>query len=75
DKAKYLYYTSLSNALKVVLNSIYGETEYKYSPFYLKPVSLSVTVSARSNIRKMIEFARKKGYKIFYGDTNSFFFS
>ncbi|RIB06729.1 hypothetical protein C2G38_2216349 [Gigaspora rosea] len=75
DKAKYFYYTSLSDILKIVLNLIYGETGYKYSPFYLKPVSSSVTASARSNIRKMIEFAREKGYKIFYRDTDLFFFS
>ncbi|CAG8651102.1 14795_t:CDS:2 [Gigaspora rosea] len=57
DKAKYLYYISLSDVLKVVLNSICGGTGYKYSPFYLKPVSSFVTASARNNI---IEFAKEK---------------
>ncbi|CAG8826909.1 17327_t:CDS:1, partial [Gigaspora rosea] len=47
DKAKCLYYQSLSDALKVVLNLIYSKTEYKYSPFYLKAVSSSVTALAR----------------------------
>ena len=36
DKVNLAYYTSQSNALKILANSIYGETGYVFSPLYDK---------------------------------------
>ncbi|CAG8782146.1 15489_t:CDS:2, partial [Racocetra fulgida] len=60
NKQKYSYYNSLQNALKTIANSIYGETGYRYSPFYLKYVSSSVTGFARSNLKRIIQYAEQK---------------
>ena len=47
DKVNLAYYTSQSNALKILANSIYGETGYIFSPLYDKEVASSVTAYPR----------------------------
>ncbi|CAG8615689.1 11337_t:CDS:1, partial [Scutellospora calospora] len=52
------HYESLSNALKVFANSIYGENGYIFSPLYKKEISLSVIAFARYCLRLVIEYAK-----------------
>ena len=69
------YYTALSNALKLIANSIYGTSGYPYSPIYNKYVAPSVTAFCRSTLRQTIDYVRNQGFHVVYGDTDSFFFT
>jgi DNA polymerase elongation subunit (family B) len=75
NKVLLQHYTSKSNALKVTVNSIYGETGYVFSPLYNRYISPSVTAHARYLLKQVIEFAKQKGCCIIYGDTDSFFYT
>ncbi|CAG8712089.1 17422_t:CDS:2 [Cetraspora pellucida] len=65
DKTKLLYYTSLSYALKIFANSVYGETGYRYSSLYHKEVALSVTAFCRATLKIMIDFVKEQGFIYF----------
>ncbi|CAG8814444.1 19240_t:CDS:2, partial [Cetraspora pellucida] len=71
----YPYYKSKSNALKVLANLIYGVTGYIYSPLYNKQVASSVTASARSFTRHVMEIIKLQGCNVVYGDTDSVFYT
>ncbi|CAG8810872.1 16177_t:CDS:2, partial [Cetraspora pellucida] len=75
DKTKLLYYTLLSNVLKIFANLVYGETGYRYSPLYHKEVALSVTAFCRATLKIMIDFVREQEFIVVYGDTDSIFYS
>ena len=75
DPIKLPYFTSKSNALKLLANSIYGETGYLYSPFYRKTIASSVTAFSRETIKKVITFLESKHCNIIYGDTDLVFFT
>jgi DNA polymerase-2 len=74
DKVMLAYYTSKSNALKVIGNAVYGETGYPYSPLYDIEVSSSVTAYSRWCSRQMKSFLELQGCTVIYGDTDSMFF-
>ncbi|CAG8836454.1 4129_t:CDS:1, partial [Cetraspora pellucida] len=75
DETKLLYYTSLSNALKIFANSVYGKTGYRYSPLYHEEVASSVTAFCRATLKMMINFVKEQGFIVVYGDTDSIFYS
>jgi DNA polymerase elongation subunit (family B) len=74
-KMQLSYYTSKSNALKVIGNAVYGETGYPYSPLYDKEVSSSVTAYSRWCSRQMKSYLESEGCQVIYGDTDSMFFT
>ena len=60
--------------LKVFCNSVYGVTNYKYSPICCKPIAGSITQKAREYIKMCSrEVDDKFGLKTVYGDTDSIF--
>ncbi|CAG8804925.1 17114_t:CDS:2 [Cetraspora pellucida] len=75
NETKLLYYTSLSNALKIFANSVYSETGYRYSPLYHKEVASSVTVFCKATLKIMIDFVKEQGFIVVYRDTDSIFYS
>ncbi|CAG8455392.1 6893_t:CDS:2 [Cetraspora pellucida] len=72
---KHRYYTSLSDALKVFANSVYGETGYRYSSLYHEEVASSVTAFCRAILQVIINFVREQGFIVIYRDTDSIFYS
>ncbi|CAG8685806.1 23880_t:CDS:1 [Cetraspora pellucida] len=75
DETKLLYYTSLLNALKIFANSVYSETDYRYSLLYHEEVVLLVIAFCQATLKMMINFVREQGFIVVYEDTDSVFYS
>lgn len=62
-----------STAYKVAANSFYGVVGSPFSRYYDREVAESVTQNGVWLITKTIEEAEKRGMRVIYGDTDSFF--
>lgn len=60
-------------ALKVFMNTFYGETGHSISPFFLLQLAGGVTTAGQYNIKMIAEFVAQKGFRIRYGDTDSLY--
>jgi DNA polymerase elongation subunit (family B) len=56
-------------ALKIYMNTFYGETGNNKSPFYLLQLAGGVTSAGICNIKLAAKYAESKGYNIKYGDS------
>src|SRR2546423_9327839 len=57
-------------AIKLFMNSFYGEMSNSNSPFKFLELTRGVTSARRENIKLITEFMKKKGFGIKYGDTD-----
>jgi DNA polymerase elongation subunit (family B) len=57
------------NALKVYMNTFYGEAGNSLSPFFLLELAGGVTSAGQYNIKAVADFVREKGFRIKYGDS------
>ncbi len=71
----YNYYNTKQNAIKVFMNTFYGEMGSVDSPFFIIPMSGGVTKMGRRALKRVKKFVIKKGYKVYYGDTDSVYIS
>lgn len=62
---------SKQKAMKVHMNTFYGETGNPLSPVRRIEVAGAITSSGRFNIKEVADFLVKRGYGIQYGDTDS----
>lgn len=62
-------------ALKVFMNTFYGEAGNARCPFFLLPLAGGVTSAGQYNIKMVADFVRNKGFAIKYGDTDSIYVS
>jgi len=60
-------------ALKVYMNTFYGEAGNSLSPFFLLPLAGGVTSAGQYNIKLVADFVTSKGFHIKYGDTDSLY--
>ena len=60
-------------ALKVLANASYGYMGWTGARWYCRRCAEAVTAWGRNLIRSAIEYARKLGLKVIYGDTDSLF--
>lgn len=67
----YLRINAKQNALKVYMNTFYGETGNSLSAFFLLEIAGGVTSGGQYNIKKVADFVQSKGFKIKYGDSVS----
>jgi DNA polymerase elongation subunit (family B) len=70
---QFTYYNSKQLALKVFMNTFYGETGNNISPFFMIHVAGSITSQGQTNLRRVKEFIEKMGYRVKYGDTDSLY--
>jgi len=61
------------NALKVYMNTFYGEAGNSLSPFFLLTLAGGVTSAGQYNIKLVADFVRRRGFPIKYGDTDSMY--
>ena len=64
---------SKQKALKVFMNTFYGEAGNSRSPFFLLQLAGGVTSAGQMVIKDAWEFAKKKGFRLKYGDTDSLY--
>lgn len=57
------------NALKIYMNTFYGETGNQLSPFFLLQLAGGVTSAGQTNIKLVAEYAKNHGFNIKYGDS------
>ena len=60
-------------ALKVYMNTFYGEAGNALSPFFLLPLAGGVTSAGKDNIQAVAEFVQQRGFGLKYGDTDSLY--
>lgn len=56
-------------ALKIYMNTFYGETGNHLSPFFLLQLAGGVTSAGQTNIKLAANYAKKHGFGIKYGDS------
>ncbi len=61
------------NAIKVYMNSFYGEAGNALSPFFMLELAGGVTSAGQRNIQLVASFVKSKGFRIKYGDTDSLY--
>lgn len=67
------YYNSKQLALKVFMNTFYGETGNSLSPFFLVQVAGGITSAGQDALKKVKVFVEAEGYNVLYGDTDSLY--
>ncbi|GES76982.1 DNA polymerase family B-domain-containing protein [Rhizophagus clarus] len=60
-------------ALKVYMNTFYGEAGNSISPFFLRELAGGITSAGQYNIGLVAKFVSGKGFGIKYGDTDSLY--
>ena len=63
------YYNTKQLALKVFMNTFYGETGNSLSPFFLVHVAGGITMGGQWNIKYVRDFVLQNGYQVLYGDS------
>ncbi len=66
---KYNYFNVKQNALKVFMNTFYGEMGSVDSPFYIPAMSGGVTKMGRRAIKAAKKFVEEHGFRVYYGDS------
>ncbi len=69
------YCDTKQKALKVYMNCFYGELGNKNSPLFILELAGGITSAGQDNLRKVKKFIESKGCRIYYGDTDSLYFS
>jgi len=67
------YYNSKQLALKVFMNTFYGETGNSLSPFFLVSLAGGITTAGKNNIHMVKKYVEQCGYTVLYGDTDSLY--
>ncbi|MEM2878345.1 MAG: DNA-directed DNA polymerase [Candidatus Hadarchaeales archaeon] len=71
DTEGYRSLNSRQTAYKIIANSAYGMLGYSRARWYSKECAESITSFGRHYIQMTIEMARKAGFEVIYGDTDS----
>ncbi len=69
------YLKSKQLALKVYMNTFYGETGNPVSPFFQVEVAGGITTYSQKSLKKAQKFVEEKGCHVYYGDTDSIYMS
>ena len=72
-KFKFAGIDAKQKAVKVFMNTFYGEAGNKNSPIFMLELAGGVTSAGRYNLHLVAEFVKSKGFRIKYGDTDSLY--
>ncbi|RHZ47832.1 hypothetical protein Glove_566g69 [Diversispora epigaea] len=71
---EYKYLNSKQKAVKLYMNTFYGETGNSLSPFFSREFAGGVTSAGQYYIKLVAEYVtKKKGFGVKYGDTDSLY--
>ena len=68
------YYNGLQEAIKVLMNAVYGVFASSFYRFTNPKIGASITAFARENTKSIISQLEAEGVRVIYGDTDSVFF-
>ncbi|MDO9537291.1 MAG: DNA polymerase domain-containing protein [Thermoplasmata archaeon] len=68
------YFNGLQEAIKVLMNAVYGVFASAFYRFTNPKIGASITAFARENTKSIISQLEAEGVKVIYGDTDSVFF-
>lgn len=71
----YNYYNAKQLAIKVLMNTFYGETGFNISPFFLVQVAGAITYWGQKMLKLPKAFIEDIGFNVIYGDTDSLYTS
>jgi DNA polymerase I len=74
DKDTFVYYNGLQEAVKILMNAIYGVFASSFYRFTNRDIGQSITAFARQSIKELIKKLEEEGLKVIYSDTDSVFF-
>jgi DNA polymerase I len=74
DKEMYLYYNGLQEAVKILMNAIYGVFASSFYRFTNRDIGRSITAFARQSVKELIKKLEEEDLKVIYSDTDSVFF-
>ena len=63
------YINSKQKALKVFMNTFYGESGNKRSPFFVLQLAGAITTAGQDNIKMVQKFVEKEKCGLYYGDS------
>jgi DNA polymerase elongation subunit (family B) len=70
---KITYYNTIQLALKVFMNTFYGETGNQLSPFFIVAVAGGITTWGQRNTKMVKTYVESELYNVLYGDTDSIY--
>ncbi len=70
---KITYYNTIQLALKVFMNTFYGETGNQLSPFFIVAVAGGITTWGQRNTKMVKTYVERELYNVLYGDTDSLY--
>jgi DNA polymerase I len=73
DADEYRYYDGLQNAVKVLMNAVYGVFASSFYRFTDRNIGSAITAFARETVKTLIAKLGEEGSKVIYGDTDSLF--
>ena len=68
------YYKRIQEAIKILMNSVYGVFASYFYRFTNLSIGASITAYAREYIKDILEELENEGIEVIYGDTDSVFF-
>jgi DNA polymerase I len=74
NREAFEYYKGLQEAVKVLMNAIYGVFASSFYRFTNRDIGSSITAFARQSVQELIKMLEDEGYKVIYSDTDSVFF-
>jgi DNA polymerase elongation subunit (family B) len=67
------YINSKQKALKVFMNTFYGESGNKRSSFFVLQLAGAITTAGQENIKMVQKYVQSKECRVYYGDTDSLY--
>ena len=68
------YYRRVQEAIKILMNSVYGVFASYFYRFTNLDIGASITAYAREYVKEILKDLEKEGLDVIYGDTDSVFF-
>jgi DNA polymerase I len=68
------YYKRIQEAIKILMNSVYGVFASYFYRFTNLSIGASITAYAREYVKDILEELKNEGIEVIYGDTDSVFF-
>jgi DNA polymerase, archaea type len=73
DPDEFRYYDGLQNAVKILMNAVYGVFASSFYRFTDRNIGSAITAFARDTVKTLIARLGEEGCKVIYSDTDSLF--